>query len=244
MRRRSGNGPVRAVIIVLAAVVLGGLAPAGCGDDGVGDPPTTTGSGPPTPTGYLDPAETVSVLLEILAADGWDEAAGITVEGQMALVALAEGADIETVSDYLRLGESGVGANFWAGFTQVVEEYLAGSIEDLRVVSRRAYEAGEKSFVDFGLASSTSPEGRTFKLTVVRSDDLLWRVDVIATFVDVLAYRLSETAEIARATRTEDAAAVSAELGRQVASLQAALTDPDLTEELNRGILSILVALQ
>ena len=243
MRRRSGKGSVRAVIIALAAVVLGGLAPAGCGDDGVSDPSTTTGSGPPTPTGYLDPAETVSLFLGILAADGWDEAAGITVEGQMALVALAEGADIETVSDYLRLGESGVGANFWAGFTQASEE-LAGSIEDLRVVSRRAYQAGEKSFVDFGLASSTSPEGRTFQLTVVRSDDLLWRVDVIATFVDVLAYRLAETAEIARATRTEDAAVVSAELGRQVASLQAALTDPDLTEELNRGILSILVALQ
>ena len=229
---------------IAAGLLVFGWGLAGCGDDGDQDSVTDTTLRPPTPTGYAEPAETVDALLEALASDRWPEAAGITVEGQMALVALAEGADIETVSDYLQLGEVGVGVNFWAGFTQVAEEFLSSSPDDLRIVSQRAYEAGGVSFVDFQLASSTSPEGRTFKLTVARSEDLLWRVDVIASFVDVLAYRLSETAEITRATRTEDAAVVAAELTRHIPSLEAVLTDPDITAESNQGVLSALAAIQ
>ena len=67
---------------------------------------------------------------------------------------------------------------------------------------------------------------------------------MIATFVDVLAYRLSETAEITRATRTEDAAVVSAELTRHIPSLEAVLTDPDLSPELRQGVVSALAAIQ
>ena len=227
-----------------AALLVFGWVLAGCGDDGGQDSVAATTLRPPTPTGYQDPVETVDVLLGALAADRWAEAAEITVEGQMALVALAEGADIETVSDYLQLGEVGVGVNFWAGFTQGAESFLSSALDDLRIVSQRAYEAAGVSFVDYRLASSTSPEGRTFKLTVARSEDLLWRVDVIATFVDVLAYRMSETAEIIRATRTEDAAVVSAELARHVPSLEAVLTDPDLTTESSQGVLSALAAIQ
>ena len=188
--------------------------------------------------------ETVTALLAALGSESWEEAARLTVEGQMALVALAEGADLETVSDYLQLGEVAVGVNFWAGFTQVAEEFLAGSVRDLRILSQRSYQAAGVSFVDFRLASSTSGEGRFFKLTVARSEDFLWRADVIATFVDILAYRLSETAEIVRATRTEDAAVVAAELMRHVPSLEAVLTDPDLTPESSQGVLSALAAIQ
>jgi len=92
--------------------------------------------------------------------------------------------------------------------------------------------------------SSSSPEGRVFEITTAQGDDQLWRVDVIATFVDVLAFRLSETAEITRATRTEDAAVVSAELMRHVPSLEAVLIDPDLTPELRQGVDSALAAIQ
>ncbi len=244
MSGKSRGGGARAVIIALFTVAVGGLVLTGCGDEGAVDPPVFTGTAAPMPPGYPQPTETVSVLMEMLAADRFGEAARITVVGQMALVALAEGADLETASDYLRLGELGVGANFWSGFTQVAEEFLAGSIEDLQVVSQRNYEEGQRSFVDFRLGLPTGPEDRTFKLTVARSDDRLWRVDVITTFVDVLAYRLSETAEIARATRTEDAAVVSTELARHVPSLLAALTDPDLTDESRQGIRSVLAAIQ
>ncbi len=244
MGRQPASVGHRVLAIALVTALWAGLVLAGCAEESQGDPPASGGLGAPTPRGYPQPPETVSVLLEYLAADRWEDAARITVEGQMALVALAEGADLEIVSDYLRLGEVGVGANFWAGFAQVTEEFLAGSIEELAVVSERAYEAGQRSFVDFRLALSTSPEGRAFKLTVARSEDRLWRVDVLATFVDVLAYRLSETAEIARATRTEDATVVSAELARHVASLEAALTDPDLTAEARQGVRSALSAIQ
>lgn len=226
------------------ALLCLGLGLAGCADRGEDDGSASTTSRPPSPTGYVEPAETVTALLEALAADRWDEAARITVAGQMALVALVEGADLETVSDYLQLGEIGVGVNFWAGFTRVTEEFLAASTGDLGIVSRRAYQAAGASFVDFELASSASPEGRTFKLTVARSDDLLWRVDVIATFVDVLALRLSETAEITRATRTEDAAVVSAEMAGQIPSLEAALTDPGLTAESSRAVQAALAAIR
>ena len=237
---RRGRG---ALMIVLTWAVLGGLAVGGCAEDDAGDFPTSTGLSVST-AGYAQPIEAVSALLDHLAADRWEDAAAITVEGQMALVALAEGADLEIVADYLRLGEAGVGANFWAGFTQVAEGSFSGSVEELVVISERAYEAGERRFVDYRMALPTSPEDRTFKLTIARSDDLLWQVDVLTTFIDVLAYRLSETAEIARATRSEDARVVSAELARQVASLEAALTDSDLTEESRQGVRSALSAIQ
>lgn len=228
--------------ILAAGAMLGGWGLAGCGDGASSAPATSTTAATASPSGYPAPERTVTALLEALAAGRWDEAADLTVEGQMALVALTEGADIETVSDYLQLGEAGVGVNFWVGFTQVVEEYLSGPVDDLRVGDRRLYEAGGVSFADFRLASPAPAEDHTFKLTVARSDDLLWRVDVIATFMDVLALRLSETAEIVRATRTEDAAVVASELSRHIPSVEAVLTDPDLSEETNRGVLSVLAA--
>ena len=231
---------------VMASVVslVSALGVGACTTDEGSDQVAATTSRPLTPSGYAEPNETVAALLAALASDRWDEATSITVGGQMALVALAEGADIETVSDYLQLGDAGVGVNFWAGFTQVTEEFLAASVDDLRVVSGQRYQAGGRPFSDFELASSTSPEGQTFNLTVTQGEDLLWRVDVIATFVDMLALRLSETAEITRATRTRDAAVVSAELARHVPSLEAALTDPDLSPELTQGVLSALSAIQ
>jgi hypothetical protein len=220
------------------------LAMAGCSNDPSGDPASSTTLQSPIPTGFSDPRQTVDALLEALAGEQWEDAARMTVGGQMALVALAEGAEIETVSDYLQLGEVAVGVNFWAGFTRVAEEFLAGTVADLRVVSDRSYQAGGAAFVDLRLASSTSPDGHTFKLTVARSDDFLWRVDVIATFVDVLALRLSETAEIIRATRTEDAAVVAAEMMRHVPSLEAVLTDPDLTAESSQATQAALAAIR
>lgn len=232
-------------LAVAAAAVVGlASAPAGCAGPGSGDQATSPTSPPSSPTGYAAPIETVTALLVALGAERWEEAARLTVEGQMALVALAEGADLDTVADYLQLGEVAVGVNFWAGFTQVAEEFLSGSVQDLRVVSRRSYQAAGVSFLDVRLASTTSEEGRAFRLTVARSEDFLWRADVIATFVDILANRLSETAEIARATRTEDAAVVAAELRRHVPSLEAVLTDPDLSPESRQGVLSALAAIQ
>ncbi len=235
---RAGLGALAAVFLVL------GMGLSGCGDDIAPDGVSGTASRPLPPSGYAEPAETVSALLSALVADGWEEAARLTVEGQMALVALTEGADMETVADYLQAGEVGVGVNFWAGFAQVAEQFLASPVDDLRVVSERRYQAGGVVFADFGLAAPTTPEGQDFKLTVALGEDQLWRVDVIATFVEVLAYRLSETAEITRATRTEDAAVVSAELIRHVPSLEAALADPDLTPELSQGVLSALAAIR
>lgn len=228
--------------LAVLCVALGtGLA--GCGDD-----PTPSDSGTaitsPSPSGYAEPVETVTALLAALADDRWEEAARLTVEGQMALMALAEGADLETVSDYLLFGEVGVGVNFWAGFVQVSDQFPAGAVDDLTLISEQRYEAGGVSFADFGVVSPSSPEGRVFEITTAQGEDQLWRVDVIATFVDVLAYRLSETAEITRATRTEDAAAVSAELTRHIPSLEAVLTDPDLSPELRQGVVSALAAIQ
>ena len=220
-----------------------GIGLAGCGDD-----PTPSDSGtaitPPSPSGYAEPVETVSALLDALSDDQWEEAARLTVEGQMALMALAEGADLETVSDYLRFGEVGVGVNFWAGFVQVSDQFPAGAVDDLTLISEQRYEAGGVSFADFGVVSPSSPEGRVFEITAALGEDQLWRVDVIATFVDVLAYRLSDTAEITRATRTEDAAVVSAELTRHIPSLEAVLTDPDLSPDLRQGVVSALAAIQ
>ncbi|MYH05368.1 MAG: hypothetical protein F4194_02620, partial [Acidimicrobiia bacterium] len=91
-------------------VGLSGAVLAGCGNDSA---PSDSGAAIPSsaPSGYPEPAETVTALLAALSADRWEEAAGLTVEGQMALMALAEGADLETVSDYLRFGEVGVGVN-------------------------------------------------------------------------------------------------------------------------------------
>lgn len=236
-------GPGRLWAVTLAAAVLAGSVLAGCGSGSEEDPaPSTTL--PPSPTGYPAPDQTVDALLAALAGDRWEEAARLTVPGQMALVALTEGAHIETVSDYLRFGEAGVGVNFWAGFTQVVEEFLAGPVDGLRVMDRRLYQAGGVSFADYRMGSPASPHDGAFKLTAARSEDLLWRVDAIATFMDVLALRLSDTAEIIRATRTEDAAVVAAELVRHIPSMEAVLTDPDLTAESNQGVLSILAAIQ
>ena len=235
--------PVRMGILA-AALLVSGVGLAGCGGDGVSHSVTSVTSLPPPPAGYSEPEETVSALLSALAAGRWEEAARMTVEGQMALVALTEGADIETVSDYLQLGEVGVGVNFWAGFTEVTEEFLSNPVADLVSVSQRRYQAGGVLFADFGLAPSSAQEDRTFKLTVAQGEDLLWKVDVIATFVDVLAYRLSDTAEITRATRTEDAAVVAKALMRQVPSLEAALTDPDLNPAASQGVLSALAAIQ
>lgn len=235
--------PERSLGVLMAlSVVLGGTL-AGCADD-----PASSGSGTAvtasSPSGYAEPVETVTALFAALAADRWEEAARLTVKGQMALMALAEGADLETVSDYLRFGELGVGVNFWAGFVQVSDQFPAGVVDDLTLITEQRYEAGGVSFADFGVVSSSSPEGRVFEITTAQGTDQLWRVDVIASFVDVLALRLSETAEITRATRTEDAAVVSDELMRQVPSLEAVLIDPDLTPELRQAVASALAAIQ
>ncbi|MDE0122245.1 MAG: hypothetical protein OXS33_11015 [bacterium] len=235
--------PERLLRVLVAISLLLGITMAGCADD-----PTSSGSGTAVtasyPSGYAEPVETVTALLAALAADRWEEAARLSVKGQMALMALAEGADLETVSDYLRFGEVGVGINFWAGFVQVSDQFPVGSVENLTLITEQRYEAGGVSFADFGVVSSSSPEGRVFEITTAQGDDELWRVDVIATFVDVLAFRLSETAEITRATRTEDAAVVSAELLRHVPSLEAVLIDPDLSPELRQGVDSALAAIQ
>ena len=235
--------PVRSAGFLTVFCVALGIGLAGCGDD-----PAPSDSGTPitspSPSGYAEPVETVLALLAALADDRWEEAARLTVEGQMALMALAEGADLETVSDYLRFGEVGVGVNFWAGFVQVSDQFPAGAVDDLTLISEQRYEAGGVSFADFGVVSPASPEGRVFEITTAQGEDQLWRVDVIATFVDVLAYRLSETAEITRATRTDDAAVVSAELTRHIPSLEAVLTDPDLSPELRQGVVSALAAIQ
>ena len=229
--------------VLVALSVMLGLIMAGCGDS-----PTSSGSGTAvtasSPSGYAEPVEAVTALLAALAADRWEEAARVTVKGQMALMALAEGADLETVSDYLRFGEVGVGINFWAGFVQVSDQFPAGVVDDLTLITEQRYEAGGVSFADFGIVNPSSPDGRVFEITAAQGDDQLWRVDAIATFVDVLALRLSETAEITRATRTEDAAVVSAELLRHVPSLEAVLIDPDLTPELRQAVVSALAAIQ
>lgn len=229
------------VLVALSGLL--GVTMAGCADD-----PTSSGSGTAvtasSPSGYPEPVETVTALFAALAADRWEEAAWLTVKGQMALMALAEGADLETVSDYLRFGELGVGVNFWAGFVQVSDQFPAGVVDDLTLITEQRYEAGGVSFADFGVVSSSSPEGRVFEITTAQGTDQLWRVDVIASFVDVLALRLSETAEITRATRTEDAAVVSDELMRQIPSLEAVLIDPDLTPELRQAVVSALAAIQ
>ena len=235
--------PARSVRFLVALSVVLGIATAGCGDD-----PVSSGSGTAVtssaPSGYAEPVEAVTALFAALADDRWEEAARLTVKGQMSLMALAEGADLETVSDYLRFGEVGVGINFWAGFVQVSDQFPAGAVDDLTLITEQRYEAGGVSFADFGVVSSSSPEGSVFEITTAQGDDQLWRVDVIATFVDVLALRLSETAEITRATRTEDAAVVSAELMRHVPSLEAVLIDPDLTPELRQAVVSALAAIQ
>lgn len=241
MRRRRFPAPSVGILVVLVGLSGSGLA--GCGNDSA---PSDSGAAIPSsaPSGYPEPAETVTALLAALSADRWEEAAGLTVEGQMALMALAEGADLETVSDYLRFGEVGVGVNFWAGFVEVSDQFPVGSVENLTLITEQRYEAGGVSFADFGVVGSSSPEGRVFEITTAQGDDQLWRVDVIATFVDVLAFRLSETAEITRATRTEDAAVVAAELMRHVPSLEAVLVDPDLSPELRQGVDSALAAIQ
>ena len=236
--------PGRRIRVLAVAILALGMALAGCGDDLASESDPGTASPPPPPSGYAQPVETVSALLSALGADRWEEAARLTVEGQMAVMALAEGADLETVSDYLQVGDVGVGVNFWAGFIQVSDQVPSSPMDDLQVVSEHHYQAGGVFFADFGLASASTPEGRVFKLTVAQGKDQLWRVDVIATFVDVLAYRLSETAEITRATRTEDAAVVSAELMRHIPSLEAVLTDPDLSPELRQGVFSALSAIR
>ena len=117
-------------------------------------------------------------------------------------------------------------------------------MDDLTLITEQRYEAGGVPFADFGVVGPSSPEGRVFEITTARGEDQLWRVDVIATFVDVLALRLSETAEITRATRTEDAAVVSAELMRHIPSLEAVLIDPDLTPELRQAVVSALAAIR
>lgn len=192
----------------------------------------TQPSGPSA--GLEQPEQAVTGLLAALAAEEYGEAVDLTVDGQMVVVALVEGATVDEAK--LVAGQpKAVGANFWRGFEAGLDRYLGVGAGEIVIGEVTEFEAGGARFARVAVRPDSGD-----RFMVVKQDNG-WKVDVVATFAPALASKLGGSATSLRAD--PDAAALLAVMTAQRPSLEAALTAPDLTPELDQAIRSAILAL-
>jgi hypothetical protein len=208
----------------LGALVLAVLALLGC--SGPEDPGAQSGSGGETPE------QAVEDLFALLSAGEFGSAASLAVPEQSALAALAEGAAVEDVVSGLRDGDEGIAANFWSGFAQSIDGFLAEGVE---VVGS---EAVSTEGVDFTIVEIVTGGGDVHHVATRDVDG--HRVDLFATFGPALAGRLYPQIELLFETTSEDASFILSRMREQVPSLYRAVETPDLAPNVVQELLQLI----
>jgi hypothetical protein len=194
-------------------------------------------SGPEEPGAQpADGAETaeqaVEDLFTLLAAGEFASAASLAVPEQSALAALAEGASVEDVVSGLRDGDEGIAANFWSGFAQSIDGFLAQGVE---VVSS---EPVTTQGVDFTIVEIVTGGGDVHH--VATRDVEGHRVDLFATFGPALAGRLYPQIELLFDAPSDDASLILSRMREQVPSLYRAVETPDLAPNVVQDLLQLI----
>lgn len=213
--RRSALG----IVLALAVASCAG----GNTDDTIVD-----GSGP----GAETPVEAVEHLVDAINAPDFATAGRMTVPGQAALAALAEGGAIDDVATALRENDPQVAVNFWSGFAQGAGSFLAGD------VTAEAVDVVELDDVEFHVVTVQPAEGDSRTLMVREADG--YRVDLFASFGSGLADKMIGPVERLLTTQTDDARLVLSELQALVPSLLAAVSLPGTTAEASQQLLALI----
>lgn len=220
--------------VVLATVLLVTVSACGSGADEV---PTTTAA-PETPPGAAQPEQAVAEVLRSLVSDNYRRAAELTVDGQMVLVALAEGAPVSEARLVAGQASEVVGENYWAGFAESLEGFLGYGPDDIRIGEISRFEVEGSNFARVEVFVPLDGSIRTF---LVAEDDG-WKVDVIGTFSSGLAGKLATAAETVRSD--PDGAELLDLMRAHEASLLAALEDPRIGPEHRQAVLAAVEALR
>lgn len=189
---------------------------------------TTDGFGP----GADSPQEAVTELIDDLEHARFGEAADLSVPGHAALASLAEGASYADVAAALRLEDTAVAANFWAGFAQGSASFLKDdvTVTEGGVVTEDTMELPAIEVVGEGEA----------KRTVYAQEVDGWRVDVFASFGAGLAGRMLDPVERLLGVESDDADLIRESLTGIVPSLHVAAQASDLPPELSQNVLRLI----
>ncbi|MGH8927704.1 MAG: hypothetical protein ACRDWH_05100 [Acidimicrobiia bacterium] len=209
-------------IFPLAAVAMLTVT-AGCTASGA---TTTT-----THSGIGQSSEVVAAeVLDALAAGDAELAADMTVEEQMAWLAMAEGASLQDAAGLLDEGAREVAVNYWTGFTQsaAVPPVAIASVDETRL--------GDHLFAVVQLGG-----GGDLRLVLRSEPD--WRVDVVASFGSTLAARLADAVQVVTANRGEGGDALRALMREQRDSVEMAALDPSLNDDAVEALVNLAEAL-
>jgi len=194
-------------------------------------------SGPDEPgsqsrRGGETPEQAVEDLFALLSDGDFASAASLAVPEQSALAALAEGAAVEDVVSGIRDGDEGIATNFWTGFAQSIESFLAQGVD---VVGS---EAVSTEGVDFTIVEIVTGAGDIHHVATRDVDG--HRVDLFATFGPALAGRLYPQIELLFETQSEDATFILSHMREQVPSLYRAVETPDLAPNVVQDLLQLI----
>lgn len=208
-------GPVVFLLVILAACR---------GEQAV--PETTVGTD-------LEPSMVVRELLAAILDGRFEDTAALTDQRQAALLALAEGAEINEVVEALDADAAGVAANFWSGFAQSLDPSF--DLENTTLEVGEELEQGGNRYVPVEM-SGPDGEERVFYL---RRDDG-WRVDLMATFAPLVAERLTPRVESLLTSANPNASTVVGLLNRSTPSLEVAAAEPSLDVSTHQSLLALI----
>lgn len=218
MRPRTGFLGIRYLGMVFLSLALSGCV----GSDG-----TTTTTVP------VDDRTPSQVALELLKKVGLNDVAGaadLTVTDQAMMVALIEGVGVDSV--YALEGSRDVIESFWAGFADLSGSgLLFGSVNNVDTFESLGTEFSRVFLI---IPPSTEPS-----FLVLRKTSDGWRIDLIASFMTTFAGRLAGAAQAS----AEGPVVVFEEFKANVPSMEAALSNPDLTGTTQQAILRSQVIL-
>lgn len=186
----------------------------------------------PPGEGAETPAAAVDQLVVALNEPDFEAASELAMPGHAALASLSEGAPFDVVADALRNGDRDVAANFWSGFAQGTQNFLAGPVE----ISPDG--TLEQDGVEFEIVSVVPGSGGTRSVLTQESDG--YRVDLFASFGAGLADKMVAPVERLLTTQTEDARLILNQLQEIVPSLLAAAGQPGTPTDVSQQLLALV----
>lgn len=183
-------------------------------------------------SGAESPTQAVEELVGALVEGDFGKASSLAVPGHAALASLAEGATFGQVADALRVDDTDVAANFWAGFAQGAGAYLTESLE--------IEEAGtvERDGVEYRVVRLLPPAGNEREMLTREVDG--HRIDLFASFAPGLAARMVGPVERLLAAQSADSRLVLGELRDVVPSLLVAAERPDQPADVVQSVLRLV----
>ncbi len=204
------------VAVTTLAVVL-----AGCTDE-------TDGSAED-----VDPEGVVAIILGLVSEDRFTEATDLTDLHQAELLLLLEGVPADDILSRIEDEGTVVGSNFWEGFA---ESSSPGLSDDSGVSAQGEVEIGAERGYLVAVTLSNGQERRW----VVRSTSSGPVVDLFASFASGFAGSLIAPVERLLGNDSEDARRLLGLLVGELASLEVAATDPNITPTESQEIITLI----